>query len=78
MRYYTLTDEQEKIMKDWIEKHNKSKKCPINKQRKKDRKKGIYACGGDCQYETVITHSSFADIASIRCECGEEQFLGEV
>ena len=75
---YTLSVEQVKQMNAFMEKHNKSKKCPVNKQRKANRKKGIYPCGGYCQYSINITLSSVADIATIKCSCGEEEYLGEV
>ena len=65
-------------MNDFIDKHDKSRKCPINKRIKEHRKKGIFPCGGHCQYSLEITFSSFANLASIKCECGEEKYLGEV
>ena len=61
-----------------IDKHDKSRKCPINKRIREHRKKGIIPCGGECQYSLEITFSSFANLASIKCECGEEQYLGEI
>lgn len=80
MRTYTLSDEQEKIMSDFIEKHNRSRKCPINKQRKEYRKKNPFCspCGGHCQYSLEITFTTIADLASVKCTCGAEQYLGEV
>lgn len=75
---FTLDPLQVKQMNDWIEKHNKSRKCPINKRIKEHRKKGIFPCGGHCQYSLEITFSSMANLASIKCECGEEKYLGEV
>ena len=75
---FTLDPLQVKQMNEWIEKHNKSRKCPINKKRREHRKKGIIPCGGECQYSLEITFASMANLASIKCECGEEQYLGEV
>lgn len=75
---YTLSVEQVKQMNAFMEKHNKSRKCSVNKQRKANRKAGIYPCGGYCQYSINITLSSVADIASIKCSCGKEEYLGEV
>lgn len=75
---FTLDKLQVKQMNTWIEKHNKSRKCPINKRRREHRKKGIIPCGGECQYSLEITFASFANLASVKCECGEELYLGEV
>ena len=75
---YTLSVEQVKQMNAFMEKHNKSRKCPVNKQRNANRKKGIYPCGGYCQYSLSISFSSVADLATIKCSCGEEKYLGEV
>ena len=75
---FTLDPLQVKQMNDWIEKHNKSRKCPINKRRIEHRKKGIMLCGGECQYSLQITFATMANLASIKCECGEEKYLGEV
>lgn len=75
---FTLDPLQVKQMNDWIEKHNKSRKCPINKRIREHRKKGIFPCGGHCQYSLEITFASMANLASIKCECGEEKYLGEV
>lgn len=75
---FTLDSLQVKQMDNFINKHNKSRKCPINKRIREHRKKGIIPCGGHCQYSLEITFSSFANLASIKCECGEEQYLGEV
>ena len=75
---FTLDPLQVKQMNDFIDKHDKSRKCPINKRIKEHRKKGIFPCGGHCQYSLEITFSSFANLASIKCECGEEKYLGEV
>ena len=75
---FTLDPLQVKQMNDWIEKHNKSRKCFVNKRIRDHRKKGIFPCGGDCQYSLEIIFSSIANLASIKCECGEEKYLGEV
>lgn len=75
---FTLDPLQVKQMNAWIEKHNKSRKCLINKRRKEWSKKGISPCGGACQYSLEITFASMANLASIKCECGEEKYLGEV
>ena len=75
---FTLDPLQVKQMNDFIDKHNKSRKCPINKRIREHRKKGIFPCGGHCQYSLEITFSSIGDLASIKCECGEEKYLGEV
>ena len=75
---FILDPLQVKQMNDWIEKHNKSRKCPINKRRREHRKKGIFPCGGECQYSLDITFATMANLASIKCECGEEMYLGEV
>lgn len=78
MLNFTLTDEQEALLNSWIEKHNKSRKCPINKQRREMSKKGIYPCGGHCQYSVDITFTAIGDLASVKCKCGAEEYLGEV
>lgn len=75
---YTLSVDQVKQMNAFMEKHNKSRKCPVNKQRKANRKNGVYPCGGYGQYSINISLSSVADIATIKCSCGEEEYLGEV
>lgn len=75
---FTLDPLQVKQMNDFIDKHNRSRKCPVNKRRRERKKKGIIICGGECQYSLEITFTSFANLASIKCECGEEQYLGEV
>ena len=75
---FTLDPLQVKQMNDWIEKHNKSRKCFVNKRIREYRKKGIFPCGGHCQYSLEITFASMANLATIRCECGEELYLGEV
>ena len=75
---FTLDDEQVAQMDIWIEKHNKNRNCSINKLRKEYKKKGIFPCGGMCQYSLEITFTSFADLASIKCQCGAEEYLGEV
>ena len=75
---FTLDSLQVKQMNDWIEKHNKSRKCSVNKRRREHRKKGIFPCGGHCQYSLEITFASMANLASIKCDCGEEKYLGEV
>lgn len=75
---FTLDPLQVKQMNDWIEKHNKSRKCSINKLRREHKKKGIFPCGGHCQYSLEITFASMANLASIKCECGKEKYLGEV
>lgn len=75
---FTLDPLQVKQMNDFIDKHNKSRKCPTNKKIREHRKKGIFPCGGHCQYSLEITFASFANLASIKCECGEEKYLGEV
>lgn len=80
MQTFTLSDEQEEKMNKFILKHEKSWKCPINNQRRRNRNRDLFcgSCGGDCQFSLVITFTSFANIASIKCECGKEEFLGEV
>jgi hypothetical protein len=75
---FTLDKLQVSQMNAWIEKHNKSRKCSVNKRRREHRKKGIMPCGGECQYSLEITFASMANLASIKCECGEELYLGEV
>ena len=75
---FTLDPSQVKQMNAFIEKHNRSRKCPVNKRRREYRKKGIILCSGECQYSLEITFSSIANLASIKCECGEEKYLGEV
>ena len=75
---FTLNPLQVKQMDDFINKHNRSRKCSINKRRREHKKKGIMLCGGECQYSLEITFASFANLASIKCECGEEKYLGEV
>ena len=75
---YTLDPHQVKQMNDWIEKHNKSRKCPINKRIREHRKKGVMPCGGWRQYSLEISFSSIANLATIKCQCGEELYLGEV
>ena len=75
---FTLDPSQVKQMNAFVEKHNRSRKCFINKRIREHRKKGVFPCGGHCQYSLEITFSSIANLASIKCECGEEQYLGEV
>ena len=75
---FTLDPLQVKQMNDFIDKHDRSRKCPINKKIREHKKKGIFPCGGHCQYSLEITFSSIANLASIKCECGEEKYLGEV
>lgn len=80
MLSFTLTDEQEAKMNAFIEKHNKARKCPVNKVRKRSRKRDTFCapCGGRGQYSLEITFTAIANLASIKCECGKEEYLGEV
>lgn len=80
MQTFILSDEQEEKMNKFISKHEKSWRCPINKQRRRNRKLHQFGgpCGGDCQFSLEITFTSFSNLASIKCECGKEEFLGEV
>ena len=38
MMSFLIDNKQETAMKEWIETHNKDKKCPIYKKRKKQEK----------------------------------------
>lgn len=80
MLSFTLTDEQEAKMNAFIEKHNKDRKCSVNKVRKQARKHNTFSapCGGWGQYSLEITFTAIANLASIKCECGKEEYLGEV
>lgn len=70
---FKINDNQKVIMEKFIEKHNRSRKCPVNKQRKR-----IAACGGIAQYSIKITLSSIVNVATIQCECGAKEYLGDV
>ena len=70
---FEINDNQKAVMNKFIERHNRSRKCHINKQKKR-----ITACGGIAQYSIKITLSSIANVATIQCECGAKEYLGEV
>ena len=86
MTTWTLTDEQERLMFEWMAIHTQSKKCPAYKRRKRQEKlrakgKGnpYGPCGGSTQYQIEIALTAVGDLASVKCtECGEECYLGEV
>ena len=75
---FTLTTEQVIEMDTWITEHNSLKKCKINRERRKNKKKGIYPCGGYGQYSVEITFTTIANIAYVKCACGQVHYLGEV
>ena len=86
MTTWTLTDEQERLMFEWMAIHNQSKKCPVYKRRKRQEKlrakgKGnpYGPCGGSAQYQIEIALTAVGVLACVKCtECGEERYLGEV
>ena len=86
MTTWTLTDEQERLMFEWMAIHNQRKKCPVYKRRKRQEKlrakgKGnpYGPCGGSAQYQIEIALTAVGNLASVNCtECGEECYLGEV
>lgn len=86
MMSFLIDNKQEAAMKKWIEIHNKDKKCPIYKKRKKQEKlkakgKGnpYGPCGGSTQYQIEIALTGVGSLASVKCiECGKELQLGEV
>lgn len=86
MLSWTLSNEQEKMMYDWIAAHNKDKQCPIFKRQKKIEalkargKANPYSTGGGgTQYSVEIHLTAVGDLAAVRCtECGKDLYLGEV
>lgn len=86
MTTWTLTDDQERLMLEWMAVHTQSKKCSVYKKRKRQEKlrakgKGnpYGPCGGSAQYQIEIALTAVGDLASVKCtECGEECYLGEV
>ena len=77
-RTFTLSRLQEEAMDIWIEEHDKT--CPVHKYHKQltEQNGGMPPCGGWCEKSLVITSASMADLASVKCECGQEDYLGEV
>lgn len=74
-----LDDEQEKIMDEFITKHNKSKTYKVNRQRiKYSKKHKIQPCGGWCQYHLQVTFTTIGFLTNIECTCGAKEYLGEV
>lgn len=86
MMSFLIDNKQEAAMSEWIETHNKDKKCPAYKKRKKQEKlkakgKGnsYRPCGGSTQYQIEIVLTGVGSLASVKCtECGKELYLGEV
>ena len=78
MTNFTLTDEQEKEMRDWIKEHKKETSCQCNQKREWLAEKGVVPCGGHGQFYIKIYRGTMADIAYIACECGKKHYLGEV
>lgn len=72
---FSFNSEQIKAINDFIVRHNRNRKCPFNKTR---NKKGDIPCGGTARYSIEIKLTAVGDLASIKCECGAEEFLGEV
>ena len=69
----TLSDKQEKQMNKFIKQHQKV--CKLVKEQKKAN---IVPSGGWGNFSLEITFTAIATLASIKCKCGEELYLGEV
>ena len=77
MTTWTLTDDQERLMFEWMAVHIQRKKCSAYKRRKRQEKlrakgKGnpYGPCGGSAQYQIEIALTAVVNLASVKCtEC---------